>query len=94
MEAIFKRFYSDRPQTDRTVGKNSGLGLSMSREIVTTYGGRIWASNRMAGPDAPERAAENQTTLAEGVAGARFIVRLPAAGPASSRGAPLRGRRS
>ena len=44
---IFKRFYSDRPQTDRTVGKNSGLGLSISREIVNAYGGRIWASNRM-----------------------------------------------
>ena len=94
MEAIFKRFYSDRPQTDRTVGKNSGLGLSMSREIVTTYGGRIWASNRMAEAGAPERATEERTTLKERVVGARFIVRLPAAGTATSRGAQLRGRRS
>ena len=44
LEDIFKRFYSDRPQTDRTVGKNSGLGLSISREIVQAYGGRIWAA--------------------------------------------------
>jgi two-component system sensor histidine kinase ChvG len=47
LEDIFKRFYSDRPQTDSTVGKNSGLGLSISREIVNAYGGRIWASNRI-----------------------------------------------
>ena len=46
LEDIFNRFYSDRPQTDGTVGKNSGLGLSISREIVNAYGGRIWASNR------------------------------------------------
>src|SRR3974377_1040458 len=55
LEEIFKRFYSDRPQTDRTVGKNSGLGLSISREIVHAYGGRIWATNRTlagAGPAA------------------------------------------
>ena len=98
VDEIFKRFYSDRPQTDRTVGKNSGLGLSMSREIVTTYGGRIWASNRMAEPGAPERAQEDQAGLkgrrADGVAGARFIVRLPAAGTAPPRGAQLLGRRS
>src|SRR5262245_16544928 len=29
LEDIFSRFYSDRPQTDSTVGKNSGLGLSI-----------------------------------------------------------------
>src|SRR5215471_15850607 len=46
LEDIFKRFYSDRPQTDRTIGKNSGLGLSISREIVNAYGGRIWATDR------------------------------------------------
>jgi two-component system sensor histidine kinase ChvG len=98
MESIFKRFYSDRPQTDRTVGKNSGLGLSMSREIVTTYGGRIWASNRQAEPGAPGPAQEDQAGLkgrrADGIAGARFIVRLPAAGAAPPRGAQLLGRRN
>jgi len=80
------------------VGKNSGLGLSMSREIVTTYGGRIWASNRKTEAGAPEHPQEDQVGLkgrrADGVAGARFIVRLPAAGPAPTEGAQLLGRRN
>ena len=29
LEDIFERFYSDRPQSDNTLGKNSGLGLSI-----------------------------------------------------------------
>ena len=98
LEVIFNRFYSDRPQTDRTVGKNSGLGLSLSREIVSTYGGRIWASNRKAEPGASAQAQEDQAGLndqrVDGVAGARFIVRLPATGAAPSRGAQLLGRRN
>jgi two-component system sensor histidine kinase ChvG len=96
LEAIFKRFYSDRPQTDRTIGKNSGLGLSLCREIVTTYGGRIWASNRQTEPGAPMPVQEDQAGLKErrmdGVAGARLIVRLPATDAAISKGAPLLGR--
>jgi two-component system sensor histidine kinase ChvG len=91
MEAIFRRFYSDRPQTDRTVGKNSGLGLSMSREIVATYGGRIWAANRKAEAGAARR--EHCAPGNDGIIGARLIVRLPAAGAAPSRGAQLLGRR-
>jgi two-component system sensor histidine kinase ChvG len=95
LEAIFKRFYSDRPQTDRTVGKNSGLGLSMSREIVTTYGGRIWAANRKADSVARQPGRDGQAPPSEDIVGARFIVRLPAAvGAAPSRGAHLLGRRS
>jgi two-component system sensor histidine kinase ChvG len=49
LETIFERFYSDRPQSDQTSGKNSGLGLSISREIVTASGGRIWAENSSTG---------------------------------------------
>jgi two-component system, OmpR family, sensor histidine kinase ChvG len=98
LEAIFKRFYSDRPQTDRTVGKNSGLGLSLCREIVTTYGGRIWASNRPLEPGTSARQHEDQAGLKErrmeGVAGARVIVRLPATDAAISKGAQLLGRRT
>jgi two-component system sensor histidine kinase ChvG len=65
LERIFERFYTDRPEG--SFGKNSGLGLSISRQIVEAHRGRIWAENRYAG--SPER-----TLL-----GARFIVRIPAA---------------
>jgi two-component system sensor histidine kinase ChvG len=64
IDKIFQRFYSDRPQSDRTRGKNSGLGLSISREIVSVHGGHIWAENR----------GENGQIL-----GACLRVRLPAA---------------
>jgi two-component system sensor histidine kinase ChvG len=97
LEDIFKRFYSDRPQTDSTVGKNSGLGLSISREIVNAYGGRIWASNRMYRPNGAAAWQDDQAELRNrrmpGVAGACFTVRLPAADAAPSKGAPLLARR-
>jgi two-component system sensor histidine kinase ChvG len=98
LEDIFKRFYSDRPQTDRTVGKNSGLGLSISREIVNAYGGRIWASNRKQQANGSAAWHDDQVSLRDqrspGVAGACFTVRLPAAADASaSKGAPLLARR-
>lgn len=64
IEAIFERFYSDRPATDSRRGKNSGLGLSISREIVLSHGGEIKAENRL---------SHDGKTI-----GARFIVRLPA----------------
>jgi two-component system sensor histidine kinase ChvG len=64
IDKIFQRFYSDRPQSDRTSGKNSGLGLSISREIVSAHGGHIWAENHI----------EDGKVL-----GACLRVRLPAA---------------
>ena len=77
-ERIFERFYTDRP--DHGFGQNSGLGLSISRQIVEVHGGTIVAANRMA------EAAE--ATVAEAIAddeddeetvlGARFTVWLPA----------------
>lgn len=71
LDKIFQRFYSDRPQSDRTRGKNSGLGLSISREIVNAHGGQIWAENRTEGGE---------------VLGACLRVRLPgAAVPAARR---------
>ena len=76
LEAVFERFYSDRPESDRTRGKNSGLGLSITREIVNAHGGRIWAENRRpvgADPASPPT-------------GARFVVRLPAELAGSTRG--------
>jgi two-component system sensor histidine kinase ChvG len=68
MEKIFERFYTDRPE--QGFGQNSGLGLSISKQIVEAHGGSIAVENRTA--EAPE--GEEPRVL-----GARFIVRLPAA---------------
>ena len=67
LERIFERFYTDRPH--QGFGQNSGLGLSISKQIIEAHGGRIWAENR-AGPTGED----GEPT----VAGARFVVRLPA----------------
>jgi len=67
LEKIFERFYTDRP--DQGFGQNSGLGLSISKQIVEAHGGRIWAENRPGKPD-----ADGDTPIV----GARFTVRLPA----------------
>jgi two-component system, OmpR family, sensor histidine kinase ChvG len=67
LERIFERFYTDRPH--QGFGQNSGLGLSISKQIIEAHGGRIWAENR-AGPTG----TDGEPT----VAGARFVVRLPA----------------
>lgn len=48
IETIFQRFYTERPQ-DHDFGKNSGLGLSIARQITEGTGGRIWAENRPEG---------------------------------------------
>lgn len=47
LEKIFQRFYTDRP--NQGFGQNSGLGLSISRQIVLAHRGRIWAENRPSG---------------------------------------------
>ena len=67
LERIFERFYTDRPH--QGFGQNSGLGLSISKQIIEAHGGRVWAENR-SGPVN----AEGEP----GIAGARFVVRLPA----------------
>ncbi len=64
---VFERFYTDRPEG--YFGKNSGLGLAISKQIIEAHRGRIWAENRYgkseAGGERP-------------VLGATFIVRIPA----------------
>ena len=69
VERIFERFYTDRPS--QGFGQNSGLGLSISRQIIEAHGGLIWAENRVVPGTDPER---NQPPA---VTGARFTVWLP-----------------
>ena len=67
IDKIFERFYTDRPQ--QSFGQNSGLGLSISKQIVEAHGGHLTAQNRMAPADGQGDAK---------VLGARFTVQLPA----------------
>jgi two-component system sensor histidine kinase ChvG len=69
LDRIFERFYTDRPE--QGFGQNSGLGLSISRQIIEAHRGKIRAENRL-GP--PDETGEPRRL------GARFIIRLPAAG--------------
>ena len=71
LERVFERFYTDRPE--QGFGQNSGLGLSISRQIVASHRGRVWAENI----SAENRRSAGGTTESM-PAGARFIVRLPA----------------
>ena len=45
-DAIFDRFYTDRRDLKK-FGTHSGLGLSISRQIINAHGGQLTASNRM-----------------------------------------------
>ena len=64
LNKIFGRFYTLRPEA-HGFGRNSGLGLSISQQIVEMHGGAIEVSNRL---------------RTDGTkAGARFTVRLPLA---------------
>jgi two-component system sensor histidine kinase ChvG len=64
LEHVFDRFYSERPAGEK-FGKHSGLGLSISRQIVEALQGRI--------------SAENRRDEGGRILGARFVVRLPKA---------------
>ena len=66
LERVFERFYTDRPGA--SFGRNSGLGLAISRQVVEAHKGRIYAENRFGKAD---------ETGHKPVQGARFIVRIP-----------------
>ena len=64
IERIFERFYTDRPGSD-SFGQNSGLGLSISRQIIEAHGGTLTAENIPGAKPGDLR-------------GARFTITLPA----------------
>jgi len=64
VETIFQRFYTSRPK-GAAFGGNSGLGLSIARQIAEAHGGTLHAENRI-GPNGQ-------------VAGALFVLTLPEA---------------
>ena len=64
IDRIFERFYTDRPASEG-VGQNSGLGLSISRQIAEAHGGTLKADNVV-----DKKTGE--------MLGARFTLSLPA----------------
>ncbi|MEJ2118174.1 MAG: HAMP domain-containing sensor histidine kinase, partial [Alphaproteobacteria bacterium] len=92
LDKIFSRFYTFRPNAEE-FGKNSGLGLSICRQIIEAHGGRIWAENRRAEtghagrlkPKSKSKAKSKSKDAAVSqqaqapILGARFIIRLPLA---------------
>ena len=48
VDRIFERFYTDRPESEG-FGQNSGLGLSISRQIIEAHAGTITVKNRTDG---------------------------------------------
>ncbi|NHN91221.1 stimulus-sensing domain-containing protein [Acetobacter sicerae] len=70
LDSVFDRFYSERPKSEH-FGQHSGLGLSISRQIIQALKGTIRAENRM---DSSGK-----------VLGARFVIHLPQAETSTSR---------
>jgi two-component system sensor histidine kinase ChvG len=66
IDRIFERFYTDRPSGE-AFGQNSGLGLSISRQIAEAHGGALTAENI-------------QGVKPGDMKGARFVMTLPAEG--------------
>lgn len=65
VERVFERFYTDRSDiygSKESFGQNSGLGLSISRQIIEAHGGTITAHNIIAD---------------DKISGAKFSVKIP-----------------
>ncbi len=60
---VFERFYTDRPEGE-DFGQNSGLGLSISRQIIEAHGGEIDVKNVISEKDGI-------------ISGACFVICLP-----------------
>ena len=65
LHKVFNRFYSERPEAH--YGNNSGLGLSISKQIIEAHGGVIWAEN----------IRPTEMDITSEPLGARFVVGLP-----------------
>ena len=63
IDRIFERFYTDRPSSE-DFGQNSGLGLSISRQIAEAHGGSLDAENVL-GPDGERKGARFTLVLPE-----------------------------
>jgi two-component system sensor histidine kinase ChvG len=66
LETVFQRFYTSRPK-GQAFGGNSGLGLSIARQIAEAHGGSLVARNRV---------TDDGRTV-----GAMFLLTLPEAQP-------------
>ena len=84
LETVFERFYTSRPK-GAAFGGNSGLGLSIARQIVQAHGGEIHAENRYEnggksgekGREGGRDSAKSGENSGDVVKGARFVVVLP-----------------
>ena len=80
LETVFERFYTSRPKGS-AFGGNSGLGLSIARQIVQAHGGEIHAENRHETGERPDersaRKRERPIKSDDKIVGARFVVVLP-----------------
>lgn len=63
IDRVFERFYTDRPSSE-DFGQNSGLGLSISRQIIEAHGGTLTVKNVIS-PKTNE------------ISGACFVICLP-----------------
>ena len=73
LEDIFSRFYSERPRSE-SFGTHSGLGLSISRQIIEAHGGTLKASNIIG----KNNASSDESALQEAEPlGAKLTITLP-----------------